>query len=235
MKHIVIALAATTALLLSFAKTLAEPPSYSVTDRPSQDGRCIGDTGIGDLDRSEPACLEQIGELARRVGPGLQLKFRNGLTRVYLNEDAKCQTAEAEGCAKYQLTGYFPEHDLLLIEIGYWEGVGWLLVRVDTGETSEVVAPPHYSPSKRWLASVASGIGPLGPPDGIDVVPATSDPSLKEWHYRTPDDDPRLYAFAGWDGDDRVKLLVTSTEAPAKQAAASVELSNGEWHLVAPK
>ena len=234
MKHIVIALA-TIAMVLSSAAALAESPSHSVTERPSQDGRCTGDTGIGDLDRSEPACLQQVGELARRVGPGLQVKFRNGLTRVYLNEDAKCQAPEAEGCVKYQLTGYFPEHDLLLIEIGYWEGVSWLLVRADTGETSEIVAAPHYSPSKRWLASVASGIGPSGPPDGIDVVPATSDPSLKEWHYRTPDDDPRLYQFAGWDGDDRVKLLVTSTKAPTKQTAASVELSNGEWHLVGPK
>lgn len=230
-----VAITATTLVLFSYATALADPPKYSVSEHPSQDGRCIGDDGFGDLDRSEQACLEQVGELAQRVGPALQLKFRNGLTRVYLNEDAKCQTPEAEGCVKYRLTGYFPKHDLLLLEVGYWEGGSWLLVHAETGKASEIVAPPHYSPSKCWLVSVASGIGPSGPPDGIDVVPATSDTSLKEWHYRNPDDDPWLYEFAGWDGDDRVKLVVTSTVAPAKRVSASVEYRNGEWHLARPQ
>jgi len=62
-----------------------------------------------------------------------------------------------------------------------------------------------------------------------------SDPSLKEWHYRVPDDDEWLYEFASWDGDDHVKLLATSTGALAKQRAASVERRCGEWHLVEPK
>jgi hypothetical protein len=224
-----------TAALFSCATALADPPTFSLSDRPSQDGRCIGDKGVGDLDRSERACLEQVGDLGRRVGPGLQLKFRNGLARVYLNEDAKCQTPKAEGCVKYRLTGYFPKHDLLLIEVGYWEGGSWLLVHVDSGKTSEIVAPPHYSPGKLWLVSVASGVGPSGPPDGIDIVPATSDPSLKEWHYRSPDDDQWLYEFAGWEGDDHVELVATSTETPTKRVTAFVERRNGDWHLAGPK
>jgi hypothetical protein len=136
-----VAISATIAVLLSCTTALADPPKYSLSDHPSQDGRCVGDTGVGDLDRSEPACLKQIGELAERVGPGLQLKFRNGLTRVYLNEDVKCQTPEAEGCVKYRLAGYFPEHDLLLIEVGYWEDGSWLLVRADSGKTSGSLRP----------------------------------------------------------------------------------------------
>ena len=230
-----VAITAAAAILSSLAAASATPPNYSLSDHPSQDGRCIGDKGVGDLDRSEQACLEQISELAQRVGPGLQLKFRNGLTRVYLNEDAKCRSAEAEGCVKYRLTGYFPKHDLILIEVGYWEGGNWLLVRADAGQASEIVAPPHYSPSERWLVSVASGPGPAGPPDGIDIVPATSDPSLKEWHYRVPDDGQWLYEFAGWNGDGRVKLLATSLEAPLRHVPASVERRNGSWHLSEPK
>ena len=227
--------AVATAILFGCATALAEPPKYSLSDHPSQDGRCTGDDGVGDVDRSERACLEQIGDLAQRVGPWLRLKFRNELTRVYLNEDAKCQSNEAEGCVKYQLTGYFPNHDLLLIEVDYWEGASWLLVRIDTGNVSEVVSPPHYSPGKRWLVSVASGLGPSGPPDGIDIVPTVTDPSLKEWHYRVPDDDQWLYKFAGWDGDDRVKLLATSAGSPTKSVTASVERRNGNWHMTRPK
>jgi hypothetical protein len=229
-----IAIVATAAVLFSCAAALGDPPKYSLSNHPSKDGRCIGDNGVGDLDRSERACLEQIGELAQRVGPGLQLKFHNGLTRLYVNEDAKCRSDRAEGCVKYQLTGYFPDHNLLLIEVDYWEGASWLLVRANTGNVSEIVSPPHYSPGKRWLVSVASSIGPSGAPDGIDIVPATSDPSLKEWHYRVPDDDQWLYEFGGWDGDSRVKLSATSSETPTKHVAASIERHNETWQFTKP-
>ena len=229
-----LAIATTAALHLIDAGAFADTP-YSFSDRPSQDGRCIGDHGVGDIDRSENACLEQIGDLAQRVGPGLQLKFRNGKTRIYLNEDAKCQASEADGCVKYQLTGYFPEHDLILIEVDYWEGVSWLLVRVNTGENVAVVAPPHYSPDRRWLASVASAEGPSGPPNGMDLVPSTSNPSLKEWHYRTPDDGQWLYAFAGWEGNTRVKLLASSLRAPQRSVPTSIERDRGGWYLREPQ
>jgi hypothetical protein len=173
--------------------------------------------------------------MAERHGGGLQLKFRNGKTRVYLNEDVKCQSDEAEGCIKYRLTGYFPKHDLILIEVGYWEGVSWLLVRAVSGDASDIVGPPHYSPNEHWLVSVGASQGPSGPPNGIDIVPAKSDPSLKEWHYRVPDDEPWLYEFGGWDGNYRVKLFATSLGAPQRRIPASVERRNGEWHLREPQ
>jgi hypothetical protein len=229
-----VAITSAAAILLSCPTALATPP-YSLSVHPSQDGRCIGDNSVGDLDRSEPACLKQIGEIAQRVGPALQLKFRNGLTRIYLNEEAKCESDEAKSCVKYQLTGYFPKHDLILIEVGYWEGASWLLLRAGTGEASEIVAPPYYSLGESWLVSVASSEGPAGPPNGIDIVPATSDPSLKQWHYRVPDDSQWLYEFDGWDGDGRVKLLATSLGAPSRRVPSSIERRNGTWHLTEPK
>jgi hypothetical protein len=223
------------AILVSCAAAAADPSAHSLSDHPSRDGRCTGDNGVGDLDRSERSCLRQVGELAQRRGYELQLKFRNGATRVYIDEDAKCHSDGAAGCVRYRLTGYFPEHDLLLIEVDRWEGGHWLLVHADTGKTSNIVAPPHYSPSKRWLVSVASSIGPAGPPNGIDIVPSSSDPAFAEWHYRVPDEDDRLYEFAGWDGDDRVKLTVTSAGAQPRQAVASVDWRAGAWHLLKPE
>jgi hypothetical protein len=227
-------IAAAAASLLFNANAFAATP-YSFSDHPSQDGRCIGDHGVGDVDRSEKACLKQVGELARRVGPGLQLKFRNGKTRIYLNEEAKCQSDSADGCIKYQLTGYFPEHDLILIEVNSWEGVSWLLIWANTGDDTEIVSPPHYSPDRRWLASVASGEGPSGPPNGMDVVPSTPHPSLKAWHYRTPDDGQWLYEFVGWEGDSLVKLLASSLRTPQRSIPSFIEHRNGEWHLREPQ
>jgi hypothetical protein len=221
---------ATAAALVVGAASAAATP-YSFSDHPSQDGRCIGDNGVGDIDRSENACLAQIGGIAQRIGPGLQLKLGTGYTKIYLNEDAKCQSDTADGCVKYQLTGYFPEHNIILIEVDYWEGVSYLLVWADTGDSTAIVAPPHYSPDKRWLASVASGEGPSGPPNGMDIVPSKRTPSLKEWHYRIPDDGKWLYEFAGWDGNTRVKLLATSLGAPQRNATTSVERRENEWHF----
>jgi hypothetical protein len=94
---------ATAVVLVSCVAALTNPPEYSVSNYPSQDSRCVGDKGAGDLDRSEQACLGQIGELAQRTGPALQLKFRNGLTRVYVNEDAKCRSGEAKGWSNIDL------------------------------------------------------------------------------------------------------------------------------------
>ncbi|PIT02077.1 hypothetical protein TSA1_15900 [Bradyrhizobium nitroreducens] len=229
-----LAIATAVASLLFGANASAGVP-YSFSDLPSQEGRCIGDQGVGEIDRSEKTCLAQVGELAQRVGPGLQLKFRNGKTRIYLNEEAKCQSDGADDCVKYQLTGYFPEHDLILIEVDYWEGASWLLVRADTGDGIAIVAPPHYSPDRRWLVSVASSVGPAGPPNGMDIVPSVSNPSLKEWHYRTPDDGQWLYEFAGWEGNTRVKLLASSLSEPQRWVSCSVERRNGEWHLREPR
>ena len=220
--------------ILTGATALAGAP-YSFSDHPSQDGRCIGDNGAGDIDRSENACLEQISGIAQRVGPGLQLKFGNGYTKIYLNEDAKCQSATADGCVKYQLTGYFPAHNIILIEVDYWEGVSWLLVWADTGESAAIVAPPHYSPDKRWLASVASGEGPSGPPNGMDVVPTTPGPAVKAWHYRTPDEGKWLYEFAGWEGNTRVKLRASSLGAPQRTATTLIERRNDGWHFKEPR
>lgn len=221
-------------VIISSTAALADPLNPLLPNHASQDGRCLGDNGVSDLDRSEQACLDQVGELAQRRGPRLQLNFRNGLKRTYFNEEAKCAAPNTEGCVKYRLTGYFPEHDLLLVEVGHWEDGNWLLVRADTGRTSKIVAPPHFSPSKRWLVSVASSLGPSGPPNGIDILPAAPDPSLKEWHYRVPDRDDWLYEFVNWDGDDHVNLVVT-TGASATQRSASVDWRNGGWHLIKPR
>jgi hypothetical protein len=132
---------------------------------------------------------------------------------------------------KYQLTGYFPEHSIILIEVDYWEGVSWLLVWTNTGESAAIVAPPHYSPDKRWLASVASAMGPSGPPNGMDIVASKRAPAVKEWHYRIPDDGKWLYEFAGWDGDNRVKLLASSLKAPQRNATTSIDRRKNEWHF----
>ena len=207
---------------------------YSLSGHPSQDGRCEGDAGNGDLDRSEAACLAQASRFAQRIRRALLLKFTRGGAKVYLNDDAACERADAERCIKYQLTGFFPRHELLLIELDYWEGVEWLLVRAASGEATKIVSPPHYSPNQDWLVAVSASENPRPGGDGIDIVPTTPDRTARQWHYRVPEGDDSLYEFAGWDGEMRVKLTVSSLKNPMERVPATVDLIDGEWRMSRP-
>jgi hypothetical protein len=205
--------------------------NYSLSDHPSQDGRCEGDVGIGDLDRSEEACLRQVPQIVERRGSFLQLKFGNGYTRIYSDEVAVCESDQPDNCVRYKLAGFFPRHGLLLIEMSYWEGVEWLLVQTQNGEATKILAPPHYSPHEKWLVSVSASEGPSGGGNGIDIVPTEPGQIAGGWHYRVPDDGDALYEFIGWEGDERVKLTRTSLKEPTTPHPAQVDRVNGIWRL----
>ncbi|WP_244422322.1 hypothetical protein [Bradyrhizobium sp. ORS 285] len=220
---------ATLLCLITCTRTHAERPAFSVVDHPSQDGRCVEDMGRGDLDRSETACLAQIPSFAQRSGAALKLTFRNGRSRIYRNQDAKCAEGDTKACVKFQLTGYFPDHDLMLIECGRLDGVDWLLVRADNGDEVGIVAPPHYSPEKRWLVAVAARQGSSGPPEGIDIIPTKRDRTLKDWHYRTPEDSKWRYEFERWDGEDQIVLSAKPTEDTATPRLVTIHRKKSEW------
>jgi hypothetical protein len=102
-----------------------------------------------------------------------------------------------------------------------------------TGEAVKILAPPHYSPHEKWLVSVSASIGSSGSGNGIDIVPATFDGAERGWHYRVPDEDDWLYEFAGWEGDERVNLTVSTFNQPTP-LPARVDLVNGTWRLTPP-
>lgn len=225
-------------LVLAFpaSAVTAKQIPYAMSEHPSQDGRCEGDTGKADLDRDEQACLDQLADVVSRNGKSLAITFKDGFTRSYVTRLPDDLPGKEDASVEYKLTGYFPEHGLLLIEIGYWEGVEWMLLRLDRGSETKVHSPPHYSPSHRWLFSVCSGDGPSGCGNGMEIVAAPSDRKLGGWRYLVPDDDYTFYEFAGWDGDDRVKLVATFKVGDTmKPFPASVERINGAWQLKLPK
>ena len=88
----------------------------------------------------------------------LLLTFRNGTTRTYKNNWNKkaCEQGPYESCKLYALYDYFPEHELFIVLVNaiYFESNEWLLVRQLNGKEEKLVAPPRYSPNKKWLASV---------------------------------------------------------------------------------
>jgi len=226
------------ASLLTGRAAAQDFPPYAMSKHPSQDGRCRSDTGAADLDRSEKACLAQLTGIATRQGNALRLKLQNGKSRIYRNRTKGCEQGTSADCISYELTGYFAKHGLLLIQIGYYEGVEWMLVRLDNGRATKIVVPPYYSPHERWLASACWSEGPSGCENGIDIVPTISDETAREWHYRVPNGEYALYEFLGWDGDERVKLNVTfhiGGSGDLTTLPASVDRVDGVWQLKLPE
>ncbi len=123
------------------------------------------------------------------------------------------------------------------VEISYYEGAEYLLVQLRSGKETRIHAPPHYSPNEKWLVAVCGSLGLSGCGNGIDSVPAATDDPSGEWHYLVPDNESAIYAFAGWDGDDRVRLSLTFpvSEFATKTVPASVVRVGGTWRLEVPQ
>jgi hypothetical protein len=182
---------------------------------------------------SEKACIAQTNASAVRRGLELRLKFRNHTTKVYKNNytEAECDQHQ-DDCKTYYLYDYFPEHSLFLIIVGYNESQEWLLVSQADGKEQEIVAPPGYSPGRKWLAAVYATEGTDDGNNGIDIFPVDLNPSEPGFHYRP--EEYEQWEFAGWDGDDRLLLKVTwrvGNNPDLVTWPAEVVRVNGKWQL----
>lgn len=198
----------------------------------------------------ERKCIAQTGSFAARDGDSLHLKFRDGTKRTYQdkpyrdNEERSCDLDEPyASCRGYLLYDYFPEHQLFLVGVTCWESEEWHLVRRMNGAEELIVAPPRYSPDRKWLAAVHWSEGPLspcGPGDngnnGIDIVPSAPDPATPPFHYRT--ESYALFEFVRWDGNDRLLTRVTlpgaTKDSQNQQFPVEVVRESGAWHLKWP-
>lgn len=168
-----------------------------------------------------------------RYSDELRLTFLSGTARTYKDNRARNACEQGQGpytsCPRYVLYDYFPEHGLFLINVGYYESEEWVLVRQLNGKEEKIVAPPRYSPDKKWLASVNWSEGP-GQNNGIDIVPTALNPALRLFHYRPKD--YALFEFVRWDGSDRLAMRVTIR--PQSTFPVEVVEKNGSWHLKWP-
>jgi hypothetical protein len=182
----------------------------------------------------EKQCILRAKSFALRRNDELRLTFGNGTTRAYKdNQSPKaCAQGSYESCKQYILYDFFPEHDLFLINVGYHESQEWRLVRQLNGKEEAIVAPPRYSPGKKWLAAVNWDEGPNDGNNGIDIVSATFNTAHSSFHYRPHEYE--LWEFVSWDGDDRLSLSVTWRVGNKPELVtwpAEVVRVNGEWKL----
>lgn len=206
---------------------------------PPQDGICEhpSSKGAGEVypytAAYEKRCILRTNSSAVRRGDGLQLAFRNGTVRVYRNNWTKnaCELGPYENCKLYTLYDYFPNHELFLVNSTYSESNEWLLIRRMNGKEEKIVAPPRYSPTKKWLASVYWTEGTDDGNNGMDIV--STNPAQRSFHYR-PKTEYELWEFVRWDGDDRLVLTVTWRVGDNPELVtwpAEVIRAKGEWQL----
>jgi hypothetical protein len=184
----------------------------------------------------EKDCIAKANSSVVRQGGELRLKFNNGASKVYKDNQSKaaCDKGPYESCRRYIFYDYFPEHGLFLVNVGLYESEEWFLVSPQDGREEQVVAPPGYSPNRKWLASVYWTEGPDDGNNGIDIVPADLNPTEPAFHYRP--ENYELWEFVRWDGDDRLLLKVTWHEGndPTQELVtlpAEVVRLNGKWQL----
>lgn len=96
----------------------------------------------------------------------------------------------------------------------------------------KIVAPPRYSPDRKWLASVYATDGPDDGNNGIDIVPSRFDSGERAWHYRP--DKYEMWNFIGWNGNERLALNVVwrvGNEPDLVTWPAELVQANGAWQL----
>jgi hypothetical protein len=183
----------------------------------------------------EKACVAKTNSLVTRQGTELRLKLGNGATKLYKDKKSKvaCENGAYASCKTYLLYDYFPDHGLFLVHVGYNESQAWYLLNQADGKEQEIIAPPGYSPNKKWLASVYATEGGDDGNNGIDIFPADIDPARSGFHYRPKDYEQ--WEFTGWDGDDRLLLKVTWRVGDNPELVtwpAEVIHVNGKWQLM---
>jgi len=214
-------------------------PGDSCPPPPAHDGICEHPSFEGTASYPfsgayEKRCILQAKPFVVRRGGALRLTFRDGTTRAYQdNWNAKaCEQGPYEGCKQYVLYDYLPEHKIFIVEVIHFESNEWLLIWQQNGKEEKVVAPPHYSPDRKWLASVYATEGPDDGNNGIDIVPSGFGSAEPSWHYR-----PREYEqwnFVGWDGNERLALTViwqVNENSKLVTWPAEVVRAKGAWQL----
>jgi hypothetical protein len=180
----------------------------------------------------EKACIAKTGALAARRGGELRLTLGNGAVKLYKDNQKACEKGPYGSCKNYMLYDYFPEDRLLLVHLMFYEGDEWLLIRQQDGKKENIVAPPRYSPGKKWLASVFWTEGPSDGNNGIDIVPANGDSTEPAFHYRS--EGYELWEYVRWESDDRLSVKVTwrvGSDPELVDWPAEVVRVDGKWQL----
>jgi hypothetical protein len=188
-----------------------------------------------DLHCSEDDCLRQLRGLARRDGDHLHLTLTNGTTRTFTTTTDTCEAGIYEKCLQYRLIGYYARHGHFLVDVAFLNhgGVTFLVSRRN-GEHISLDGVPHFSPGGTRIAAVSASESADHGANSIEIWSTATHTPQSEWRYEVPDGEYSLYKFAGWDGDDRLKMTVATRIGEEFHDAVPVEAvrTPAGWRLM---
>jgi hypothetical protein len=175
---------------------------------------------------SEKPCLTELKNVAeRRNRQELTLKLGNGKTTV-LSHSAECDSrTEHDACVTRELVGRIGDRQFIIHVWPVMDCDSVLLVSRRTGAETELEDWPHLSPDGNRFAVVAAS-GQCGSQNTVAIYALDSDPPRLEWRYNPAGDED--YDFNAWDGNNRVRLVVTVND---KRAATGLTLTAEGWRL----
>src|SRR5689334_21514964 len=94
--------------------------------------------------KGEKGCIKQFPSVFLRKKNVLQLKLQNGKTKSFANNNSD---DDANAYRKYAVAAFYPQWNVAIIDVGYYEGAGVLVVSTSTGSSVTPLAWPHFSPS----------------------------------------------------------------------------------------
>jgi|KBSMisStaDraftv2_1062788.scaffolds.fasta_scaffold330598_1 hypothetical protein len=190
-----------------------------------------------DFAKLEAKCLAQMNGLASRNGDELRLVLASGKIKSLLSNHRACDDNDADKCLMYRLSAYYPAQQLFVIEADQYESYSVAAVSASTGATTLMDDHPHLSPGGKRLA-VAFSSEAWETKRDIAIYTVENGMLRLEWSYKAKDYEQ--WEFAGWDGDDHVKLRVTSrlTDSAGKEDLATrdadVRRTDAGWRLRKP-
>jgi hypothetical protein len=222
--------------LLALAAVLAAGAAGAQTAPPAQRPASAPSPKVDVLcGRNESECLKPLSGIATRDGDHLHLKLASGKVKTFTTTRQACEANIYEKCLQYRLAGYYSRPRHFLVDVAFLaDGGTTFLVSSRTGEHIRIDAELHFSPSGRRIAAVSAS--ELGGENSIEIWATTNDLPKSEWRYVVPDGEYSLYEFVGWDGDDRLKMRVTTRmgeEVYDSLPVEAIRTSTG-WTLMPP-
>ncbi len=159
-----------TVLVLAAAGCAAAAPHLSapaapIVQQPVRAAPCPDENpGFREcMARREAAAMAATGGRVSRTGDSLVI--RGAAAALVLEDD----TTEGAGTRVYRYDRHLAEIGFHLVEIGLYEGGGWLLVDARTTDQTPILGPPAVSPGRTRFAAASVDLEAGYDPNGIQI------------------------------------------------------------------
>jgi len=229
-------------MLLAVVVTVA----MAKAQQPSEPARCVVDradapttsgTEREQLTRQDERallqCLSRLKGLASQKDDSVNLTLLNGRAITLQGNPKACRRDDTRRCKRYSLIAYYPAQQVFVVAVSYYEDRQFALVSRRAGQITMMDAEPHFSPSGKRFVSVAPNDAYVQDIKDLEVFAFNAGESRLEWTYQNKERSEVL-RFAGWDGDDTIKLRLTRSGFAAKEFDALAVRSRYGWELKKP-